>query len=72
MERDYGEDFNQPEYIQVDMTYMQNLEENLEYYKTFIKMLESEVYYFDQKEDDGAEVIKNIIQYLNELKEVLH
>lgn len=72
MERDYGENFNQPEWIQVDMTYMQKLEENLEYYKTFIKMLESEVDFFDEKEDDATEVIYNIKQYLKELKEVLH
>lgn len=72
MERDYGENFNQPEWIQVDMTYMQKLEENLEYYKTFIKMLKSETDFFDEKQDDAVEVINNIKEYLNELKEVLH
>jgi septal ring factor EnvC (AmiA/AmiB activator) len=69
LEERYGEDFNQPEWIQVDMTYMQNLEENLEYYKTFVKMIEEEI---DEFEGDTQELADNIEEYLKELKGVLH
>lgn len=68
LEERYGEDFNQPEWIQVDMTYMQNLEENLEYYKTFVKMVEEEI---DEFEGNTQELADNIEEYLKELKGVL-
>lgn len=71
-EERYGESFYQPEWIQVDLTYMQNLEENLEYYKTFVRMIEEEVAILEERPEDSQEVIKSIKQYIEELEEVLH
>lgn len=72
LEEKYGENFNQPEWIQVDMTYMQKLEENLEHYKTFVKMIESEVNFFEGNSNEAIDAINNIQEYLGELEEVLH
>ena len=66
------EDWNKPAWQKVDNDYLQKIEENLEYYQTFEKMIESEVCFFDEHEDNSLEVIDNIKEYLNELKEVLH
>ena len=65
------DEWNKPNWEQVDSDYLQMLEENTEYYKTFVKMLESEVDFFDESKDDALEVIANIKEYLNELNGVI-
>lgn len=37
---DYGEDFNEPDYIKIDIKEYQKMKEELEYYKTAIEMIE--------------------------------
>lgn len=59
------EEWNQPEWIQVDMSYMEKVEEQLEYYKGFVRVIEEEI---GNPSDD---TIENIREHLDELKEVL-
>lgn len=59
------EEWNQPEWIQVDMSYMEKVEEQLEYYKGFARVVEEEI------ENPNDDTIKNIKEHLEELKEVL-
>ena len=66
------EEWNKPSKIEVDEYYLNNLEENERYYETFARVVESEVDFFDEKSDDPLEVIDNIKEYLQELREVLH
>jgi hypothetical protein len=66
------EEWNKPTWQQVDSDYLQKLEENVEYYKTFVKMVESEVDFFNKESDDSLEVIDNVKEYLEQLREVLH
>ena len=66
------EEWNKSDKIEVDEFYLNNLEENTRYFETFVKVIESEVDFFDEKSDDPLEVIDNIKEYLNELREVLH
>ncbi len=72
MGENYAEDFRMPEFVNVDITCYRNLQENEEYYKAFTSMVESEVDFFDEKNDDAIEVIDNIKEYLNQLRKVLH
>lgn len=37
---DYGEDFNEPDYIKIDIKEYQKMKEELECYKTAIEMIE--------------------------------
>lgn len=67
LEERYGEDFNQPEWIQVDMTYMQKVEENIEYYKTAINLIKDELYGLEgltKKYEETVGAIENIIKEL--------
>lgn len=59
------EEWNQPEWIQVDMSYMEKVEEQLEYYKGFTRVIEEEI------ENPSDDTIENIREHLEELKEVL-
>ena len=59
------EEWNRPEWIQVDMSYMEKVEEQLEYYKGFARVVEEEI------ENPGDDTIENIKEHLEELKEVL-
>lgn len=59
------EEWNQPEWIQVDMSYMEKVEEQLEYYKGFARVVEEEI------ENPSDDTIENIKEHLEELKEVL-
>lgn len=59
------EEWNQPEWIQVDMSYMEKVEEQLEYYKGFVRIIEEEI------ENPSDDTIENIREHLDELKEVL-
>lgn len=59
------EEWNRPEWIQVDMSYMEKVEEQLEYYKGFARVVEEEI------ENPSDDTIKNIKEHLEELKEVL-
>lgn len=59
------EEWNQPEWIQVDMSYMEKVEEQLEYYKGFTRVIEEEI------ENPSDDTIENIKEHLEELKEVL-
>lgn len=59
------EEWNRPEWIQVDMSYMEKVEEQLEYYKGFVRVVEEEI------ENPSDDTIKNIKEHLKELKEVL-
>jgi archaellum component FlaC len=59
------EEWNRPEWIQVDMSYMEKVEEQLEYYKGFARVVEEEI------ENPSDDTIENIKEHLEELKEVL-
>jgi len=63
MEEKINEEARIPEWIQVDMTYYQNMEENLEYYKTAIKLIEENV---EQMKETTLK--KEIQDLINELK----
>jgi len=65
MEEKIYEEWNQPEWIQVDMSYMEKVEEQLEYYKGFARVVEEEI------ENPSDDTIENIKEHLEELKEVL-
>ena len=65
MENEKIEEFNQPEWIQVDMSYHQKLEENLEYYKTAIKMIEEQL----SEGKSHCEIVSEIANIIEELKE---
>lgn len=58
---DKYDEWNQPEWIQVDMTYMQKLEENLEYYKTTIKAIIEEL----ESNDDNKQKLTYIKNYID-------
>lgn len=66
------EEWNRSDRIEVDEYFLNSLEENIRYYETFVKMIESEVDFFDGNENEAVESIKNIKSYLKDLKEVLH
>ncbi len=66
-EKDY-EEFYSPEWINVDMTEYYNMQENLEYYKTFVKKIVEEI----GSEEQDSKKIEFIKDYIGELKEVLH
>lgn len=68
MEEKIYEEFNQPEWIQVDMSYIQKLEENVEYYKTAISEIKEEV----NLEGENEEKIENIKTAIKELEGVLN
>ena len=59
------EEWNRPEWIQVDMSYMEKVEEQLEYYKGFARVVEEEI------ENPSDDTIENIKEHLEELKGVL-
>lgn len=63
MEEKINEEARIPEWIQVDMTHYQNMEENLEYYKTAIRLIEESV---EQMEETTAK--KEMQDLINELK----
>ena len=65
MEEKIYEEWNRPEWIQVDMSYMEKVEEQLEYYKGFVRVVEEEI------ENPSDDTIENIKEHLEELKEVL-
>ena len=65
---DKYDEWNQPEWTQVDMTYLQNLEENLEYYKTTIEMILTVI----ESEDEDCKKIECIKERINELKRELN
>ena len=65
---DKYDEWNQPEWTQVDMTYLQNLEENLEYYKTTIEMILTDI----ESEDEDCKKIECIKERINELKRELN
>lgn len=61
------EEFNVPEWINVDMTEYYNMQENLAYYKTTIRMIEEEI----NGEESDEKKIESIKDYIKELKDVL-
>lgn len=63
MEEEIIEEARIPEWIQVDMTHYQNMEENLEYYKTAIKLIEENV---EQMKETTLK--KEMQDLINELK----
>lgn len=63
MEEKINEEARIPEWIQVDMTHYQNMEENLEYYKTAIKLIEENV---EQMKETTLK--KEMQDLINELK----
>lgn len=65
---DKYDEWNQPEWTQVDMTYLQNLEENLEYYKTTIEMILTDI----ESEDEDCKKIECIKEHIDELKRELN
>lgn len=71
MREDIIEEMNRPEWIQVDMTYMQKLETNTEYYKTAIKMIEDELYGLESISKDWEETVRAIEKIVEELKKEL-
>lgn len=66
MEEKINEEARIPEWIQVDMTHYQNMEENLEYYKTTIKLIEEKI------ECEETQVLREINELIEELKKHLH
>lgn len=66
MEEKINEEARIPEWIQVDMTHYQNMEENLEYYKTTIKLIEEKI------ECEETQVLREINKLIEELKKHLH
>lgn len=66
MEEKINEEARIPEWIQVDMTCYQNMEENLEYYKTTIKLIEEKI------ECEETQVLREINELIEELKKHLH
>lgn len=66
MEEKINEQARIPEWIQVDMTHYQNMEENLEYYKTTIKLIEEKI------ECEETQVLREINELIEELKKHLH
>lgn len=65
------EEWNKPDYEEIESNELRKIKDNLEYYENFIKELESEINFFDINEDDPLEAISNIKEYLAELKEVI-
>lgn len=66
MKEKINEEARIPEWIQVDMTHYQNMEENLEYYKTAIKLIEEKI------ECEETQVLREINELIEELKKHLH
>ena len=64
-------EWNKPDYEKIESNELRRIENNLEYYEKFIKILESEVKFFDINNDDPLETISNIKEYLADLKEVI-
>lgn len=61
------EEFNVPEWINIDMTEYYDMQENLAYYKTTIRMIEEEI----NSEDSDKKKIECIKEYIKELKNVI-
>ena len=72
LEERYGEDFNKPEWIQVDMNYMQKVEENIEYYKTAINLIKDELYGLEGLTKNYEETVKSIENIIKELEKELN
>lgn len=72
MREDIIEDANQPEWIEVDMGYHQKLEENLEYYKTAIRLIKDELYGLEGLTKNYDETVGEIENIIKELEEELN
>lgn len=72
MREDIIEDVNQPEWIEVDMGYHQKLEENLEYYKTAIRLIKDELYGLEGLTKNYEETVGEIENIVKELEEELN
>lgn len=72
MREDIIEDANQPEWIKVDMSYHQKLEENLEYYKTAIRLIKDELYGLEGLTKNYEETVGEIENIIKELEEELN
>lgn len=72
MREDIIEDANQPEWIEVDMSYHQKLEENLEYYKTAIRLIKDELYGLEGLTKNYEETVEEIENIIKELEEELN
>ena len=65
---DYGENFNEPDFIKIDREEYQKEQEQLEYYKTAIDMILDELYGMEGLTKDYSETINSIKDILNDLK----
>ena len=72
MREDIIEDANQPEWIKVDIGYHQKLEENLEYYKTAIRLIKDELYGLEGLTKNYEETVGEIENIIKELEEELN
>lgn len=72
MREDIIEDANRPEWIEVDMGYHQKLEENLEYYKTAIRLIKDELYGLEGLTKNYEETVEEIENIIKELEEELN
>lgn len=72
MEEKIIEEMNQPEWIQVDMNYMQKVEENIEYYKTAINLIKDELYGLEGLTKNYEETVKSIENIIKELEKELN
>lgn len=72
MREDIIEDANQSEWIEVDMGYHQKLEENLEYYKTAIRLIKDELYGLEGLTKNYEETVEEIENIVKELEEELN
>ena len=72
MREDIIEDTNQPEWIEVDMGYHQKMEENLEYYKTAIRLIKDELYGLEGLTKNYEETVGEIENIIKELEEELN
>ena len=61
---DYGEDFNQPDYVKIDREEYQKEQENLEYYKTTIDMIKDELYGIEGLTKEYEETFNEIKRYI--------
>ena len=69
---DYGEDFNQPDYVKIDREEYQKEQENLEYYKTTIDMIKDELYGIEGLTKEYEETFNEIKRYIKELEQELN
>ena len=65
---DYGENFNEPDYIKIDREEYQKEQEILEYYRPAVDMILDELYGVKSLTKDYNETINLIKDILNDLK----